>query len=600
MKNIHVLRTIKYKLIILSIMLVVIPTCIIELILVRSSVNLIKEETKKSVSNQLKEASKKIDLTLELVEYSSIDLLLDDKLLDILSEDLTVGQSYKDYEKMVYINRVLSRNVIMETSLESIYLYDYNDECLFASNRKGFLYVEDLDIEWEKWSAPNEEAMPWVLREDPFGARDKYYLSSKKTIKDGNNNIIDVYLNVNERAIHNMLENINIRDGGYKFLLDDKLNFISHEDLTLIKKSIETIGFSKNDFSKSQNGFVKKIDNTEYLVVSTTSKYLNWKYVALIPIEGIYPGASKIIGLAIIISLIVFIVDIIGILIISKSIYSPIGKLKKAMELAGSGQFTTNLNNNRKDEFGILYRSYNTMVRKIQNLINEVYIQSLLKKEAEMKALQNQINPHFLYNTLDVLHWMVKTNNGEDACDIIFSLANFYRLVLSKGKNIVKISEALALINHYLVIQKNNFRKNFTYSIDVKEEILSYNIPKLVLQPIVENAIIHGFNNKKDHKVLNIKGNIEGEYIILKVWDNGVGISEDRLNKINREFKIGDFNTDGNFALQNINQQIIHMYGRDCGLYIESQEQEGTCVSIKITKQITDLLTGGTIKNENL
>ncbi|GMQ59888.1 sensor histidine kinase [Vallitalea sediminicola] len=599
MKNLHILRTIKYKLIILSIMLVVIPTCIIEFILVKSSVNLIKEETKKSVSNQLKEASQKIDLALELIEYSSIDLLLDDQLLDILSEDLTPGQSYKDYEKMVYINRVLSRNVLMEPSLESIYLYDYNDECLFASNRKGFLYVYDLDMEWEKWSKTNEESMPWVLRKDPFGTRDKYYLSSKKTIKDGNNSIIDLYLNVNERAIHNMLKNINIRDGGYKFLLDDKMNFISHEDLTLIKKSIHTIGFSENDFLENKNGFVKKIDNTEYLVVSTTSKYLNWKYVALIPIEGIYPGASKIIGLAIIISLIVFIVDIIGILIISKSIYHPIGKLKKAMELAGSGHFTTNLNNNRKDEFGILYRSYNTMVRKIQNLINEVYIQSLLKKEAEMKALQNQINPHFLYNTLDVLHWMVKTNNGEDACDIIFSLANFYRLVLSKGKNIVKISESLSLINHYLVIQKNNFRKNFTYSIDVREEILNYNIPKLVLQPIVENSIIHGFNNK-DHKVLNIKGNIEGEYIILKVWDNGVGISEDKLNKINRDFQIGNYNTDGNFALQNINQQIIHMYGKGCGLYIESQEKEGTCVSIKITKQITDLLTGGTITNENI
>ena len=587
MKRLNILHTIKYRLIIYSVLLVVIPTIVIEMIVVKYSVSLIKEEIKSSVSTQLREASEKIDLTLELIEYSSIDLLLDDKLLDIFREQLSPGQIYKDYEKMVYINNGLSLNVLMENSLESIYAYDYNDEYLFTSRRKGFLHKDELkEIGWYNWSESDEGvSLPWTLRKDPFTkGTDKYYISSKKTIKDSNKNLVDFYLNVNERTIYDLLKNINIREGGYKFLLDDKLNLISHEDLSLIKENVQAIGFSENDFIENTNGFIKNIDNIEYLVVFTTSKYLNWKYVALIPTAGIYPGVNKIIKLAIMITSIVFIIDMMGIFIITNSIYNPIKDLKIAMELAGGGYFGSDLCNCRKDEFGILYRSYNVMVKRIQNLINEVYVENLLKKEAEMKVLQNQINPHFLYNTLDVLHWMVKSNNSEDACQIIFSLSNFYRLVLSEGKNIVMISEAISLIDHYLIIQKNSFRSNFTYSFDIDEKILNFNIPKLVLQPIVENAIIHGFSKKKGHKIIEITGNLEGEYIILKIWDNGIGVSKEKLSKIRHDFKQSTYNTNGNFALQNINQQIMRMYGKECGLRIESEEHKETCVSVKITK----------------
>lgn len=602
MTKIHIFHTIKYKLIIYSILLVLIPTIVIEIILVKYSVNLVKEEVKSSVSTQLREASRKIDLTLEVIEDSSMNLLLDDKLLNIFNEKISPGESYKDYEKMVYINNVLSSNVLMENSLENIYAYDKNDQYLFTSDRKGFFSQEDLeDINWGNWSNSDNGTLPWVLRQNPFSkSNDQYYLSAKKTIKNRNNNIVDFYLNVNERSIYNLLKNINIREEGHKFLLDDELNFISHGDLSLIGKNVEILGISKKDFIENQEGFIKCIDKNEYLVVFTTSNYLNWKYVALIPTEGIYVGVNKIIGLAIIISFIVLIVDIVGILMISNNIYNPIRKLKIAMELAGGGNFETVLNNTRKDEFGIVFRSYNVMVKRIQNLINEVYVENLLKKEAEMKVLHNQINPHFLYNTLDVLHWMVKANNVEDTCNIIFSLSNFYRLVLSEGKNIVKISEALSLIDHYLIIQKNSFRKNFTYCYEIENGIVDYNIPKLILQPIVENAIIHGFGKKKGYKEIKITGNIESKYIILRICDNGIGISKKKLDKIRYDLKLGIYNTRGNFALQNINQQIQSICGKECGLTIESQEHNGTCVYVKITKDIKDAQVERGIENEDV
>ncbi len=493
--------------------------------------------------------------------------------------------NFETYKEMAYINETIAQKALMDNLIDSIYVYDYNDQCLFVSNRKGFLTHNDLKkTKWEEWTNETFDPAPWTLRVDPFGT-DRYYISSKKTIMN-QEKIVDFYLNVDERTIYNRLKDINVREEGYKILLDRELNIVSHEGLTLIKKPIEDIGFSKEDFQLETDGFTKTIRKEDYLVVYTTSEYLEWKYVALIPMEKIYPGVNKIIRLAIVLMGIVCGVGIIGVLSITKNIYSPIQKLKIAMEAAGHGDFQYELNHERKDEFGIVYRSYNRMVLKIRSLINDVYIEKLLKKEAEMKMLQNQINPHFLYNTLDVLQWMVKANNGEDACRIIHSLSDFYRQVLSEGKSIVKISEELLLIEHYLIIQKNNFKNMFSYHFDVQEELKAYDIPKLMLQPVVENAIIHGFSKRKGEKELVISADLDGEYIVFKIQDNGCGIEGKELEKIRESFKLGVYNLEGNFALQNIHMQITKAYGQECGIWIESQEHRGTCVKVKIKKQL--------------
>lgn len=221
------------------------------------------------------------------------------------------------------------------------------------------------------------------------------------------------------------------------------------------------------------------------------------------------------------------------------------------------------------------------MVREIKNLINLVQIEGKKKRKAEISILHAQIKPHFIYNTLDTIQWMAEEHDAQDIVDIVGSLTNLLRIGLSSGAEIIKISQEIKHVESYLLIQKMRYEDKLNYDINIKEEILDYSVIKLILQPLVENAIYHGIKEKRGCGNIKINGEIKNEKIYFTIEDNGIGIKEEKLIEINEMLKgkavssvvVG-------YGIFNVNEKIKLTYGEEFGLEYSSTYGKGTTVAL--------------------
>jgi two-component system sensor histidine kinase YesM len=224
------------------------------------------------------------------------------------------------------------------------------------------------------------------------------------------------------------------------------------------------------------------------------------------------------------------------------------------------------------------------MVKDIKELIDSNYVMVLRERQSELDALQAQINPHFLYNTLDSLYWQALNAGSEKLAEDIFSLSQLFRLVLNKGRGMIPVSQEKELIFHYLQIQKMRFEKKLNYSIEMDEEILSYEIPKLILQPFVENAIVHGLECTDRMGMIEIKGYLEEDHIIFQVSDNGVGMTKEQLNELMEEEETKEYSSQriGRYAIKNVRERLDLKYHGEFKLLIQSEVGRGTTIMIQI------------------
>ena len=276
---------------------------------------------------------------------------------------------------------------------------------------------------------------------------------------------------------------------------------------------------------------------------------------------------------------------------LSQRITEPITDLVTMTEKFASGDFTVSYHTDRNDEMKKLAESFNSMVKEIKILVDDIHREQEIAKDAELRLLQEQINPHFLYNTLDAIIWMTEAGENQKAIQIIQELSSFFRISLSKGESIITIKNEREHVKNYLEIQRFRYQDILDYEIDMNEDILEYHIQKLTLQPIVENAIYHGIKNKRGGGKITVEGDFQGDDIIFRVRDNGIGMKDEELTKF-RDYISGKIeldNSDKNksgsgFGMANVEKRIEMMYGPDYGVTVESKYNEGTIVTVLIPK----------------
>ena len=265
-----------------------------------------------------------------------------------------------------------------------------------------------------------------------------------------------------------------------------------------------------------------------------------------------------------------------------KSITNPLERLCKVTERIAKGEFTVRAKIHTKDEIRILSDSVDNMAEKLRIMMNQIKDDERKVRDAELRLLQEQINPHFLYNTLDTIVWLIEGNDREEAVSMVVSLSEFFRLVLSKGKEFITIREEEMHIRSYLEIQHARYRDILEYDISIDPGIYKYKILKLMLQPLVENALYHGIKYKRAKGRIDITGKQEGDLIRFIVRDNGVGMEETELERLREEIRKPCKETQKGFGLANVNERIRMNFGMEYGMEIESVKNEGTCVSITI------------------
>lgn len=271
-------------------------------------------------------------------------------------------------------------------------------------------------------------------------------------------------------------------------------------------------------------------------------------------------------------------------ILLARVVTVPIARLKRGMDLFKKGDFNQKIKIDAYDEVGQLTECFNDMVDEIKELVNKNYIMVLKEKESELIALQAQINPHFLYNALDVLYWEAQNSDNEELSEDILALSNLFRMVLGQGKGIISIEEEVGLVKEYLHVQKMRFGKKMDYEIRVAADIGKIEIPKLVLQPFVENAIVHGLEKQEKNCKIKVTGYKEGNYICFVVSDTGAGMTKSQAESIFKEDTQKRYSGQrvGRYAIKNIKERLELRYKDDFVLEIKSQPGKGTDVVIKI------------------
>lgn len=268
--------------------------------------------------------------------------------------------------------------------------------------------------------------------------------------------------------------------------------------------------------------------------------------------------------------------------LISNFVTKPLQKLSIAIEKFSGGDFTQQVEVTTDDEIGEVAKCFNRMVEDIHTLIEKNYVITLRERESELAALQAQINPHFLYNTLDSLYWQATEAENDELAENIFALSQLFRLLLNQGKSEVTVEQEMELISRYLQIQKVRFGERLQYDIQIEEAIRKVKIPKLILQPFVENAIVHGFENVSVPCQLKVDGKLDGDFIQFEVADTGIGMTQEQIDAIWVEEAQYAKQRIGRYAIKNIRERLRLKYKGQFQLQIESRIGYGTTVVLRI------------------
>ena len=282
--------------------------------------------------------------------------------------------------------------------------------------------------------------------------------------------------------------------------------------------------------------------------------------------------------------LLILMVAILIVMIVT-DIIRPIKELSRVTEQVAEGDFSARAEVKTQDEVAVLADSVNLMTESLEGLVTKIKEDERKMRKADLRLLQEQINPHFLYNTLDTIVWLIEGNDPDKAVSMVMSLSEFFRLVLSKGKEYITIQEEELHIKSYLEIQQVRYRDILDFGIHISPEIYDYRILKLTLQPLVENSLYHGIKYKRAKGKVTVEGRKEGDCIHFTVEDNGVGMDAAELEKLREEIARPCKETEKGFGLANVNERIRMNFGMQYGMEIHSVKGEGTRVDITIPSQ---------------
>ncbi|NLK27344.1 MAG: sensor histidine kinase [Clostridiales bacterium] len=363
---------------------------------------------------------------------------------------------------------------------------------------------------------------------------------------------------------------------------------ISHSDKKQLGSDLHSKSYYSTVFDKKEGYYKERIDGRNVLITFFQSDQHDMIYFGQVPYEELTYKVDSARNLTIFLTLMAILISLFFFYLLSTRISNPISTLTGFMKQVENGDFNVIVDSEREDEIGQLSRSFNQMVNRIKELIEEVYLTKIKKKEAELDALQSQINPHFLYNTIDIAYWSSRMEDAPITGEIIYNLSNFFKLGLNKGKEVTTVGKEVEHLNSYLYIQLLRYDEKPEIIVDVDEKLFNFKIIKLILQPLVENALLHGISDMDEGGRIEVLGREEGEDIVFEVKDNGKGIESSRLQTIFDE----DSKHEG-YGVKNVQDRIKIYYGDNYGLTIQSELNKGTTVIIRIPK-----LQNGVNKND--
>ncbi|MCI8664285.1 MAG: sensor histidine kinase [Hungatella sp.] len=392
--------------------------------------------------------------------------------------------------------------------------------------------------------------------------------------------LIDIRYN----SLQQILENISLGNQGYLYMISGNGELIYHPRMQLIESG--QMGENIEKAAGYRDGSYREEYGGEMRDVSVKSVgYTGWKLLSVTPEKGL-PLSNLKMRLFVVFVVASFLLVLVLInAFISSRITNPIQELEKSVNAIEEGELDTQVYTGGSYEIRHLGRSIGDMAKRIKTLMEDIVTEHESKRKSEFDTLQSQINPHFLYNTLDIIVWMIENEQKQEAVKVVTALARFFRISLSRGKSIIPVRDELEHVRNYLMIQQMRFKNKFVYVIDAEEELMDMASLKLMLQPLVENAVYHGMEFMDGDGEIRIKvyGN-KGD-LWFEIKDNGLGMTEEQAESLLSDKPHVSSRRGSGIGVKNVNERIKLYFGDSYGLFIQSEPDEGTLIRIHLPAQ---------------
>lgn len=549
---------------------IVISSSILSFTIIQVSQKYIEDEIIQYVSNTHSEVGSQIELVLNQLSLFASNILSNKSVHKILKSDI------KPYEKKSQIKIILDELGYDESLIGDIKFFTLDGEVIEYSTSYISIPVPETS-ELEKYQ---KERYIWQWGNLVQDSKGHFYLPY--VVKLYNMGLQDfsgfAILYIKESMLYDLCTNITPEDST-TYILSEGDYVVSHTKNQYIGyKVLEAKNYAHITSFDSR----KRNSVDAYTIINITNLdsyidrfHLNWLLVTEIPSNVLFSDLAKIKIYIVIFT--VFMMLFVSLLVIrlSKTLSKSIVNFNKRIQDYIQLDIQHNINGPRiKNEIVELESAYDALINRIQILIEKNSDEKEKQRDLELQALQAQINPHFLYNTLDAVAWMAKMKEQVDIVDIIIALARFFRLSLHNGDKYITIEEELDIARSYVFIEQIRFPNKIKLSIDVDEEILDDTILKLTLQPFIENAIKHGISKKKGVGTITIRGRQIGSHIEFDIWDDGVG--NDNINAFYQPKKM----LSGGYGINNVKERILLEYGHEATISIESSRETGTKIQI--------------------
>lgn len=530
-------------------------------------------ETSQSNSSKQTLISVKTNLT-EMIDTANnnYDLLLKFGIIDIIKKPIT-------FDKLKIYDNFLFTLVDTYNNLDAIYITDF-DELFYGIDKKGK----------KKLTINSIKQAPWY--EEMVNTKGKYnlyynagnifeqtyqsnFISSIRIINDLETQepIGFAILNIPINSINKLFDTVFRSNDTYVELYDQ------YNSLMIQSENVDTRLYTNSILENINENqlYYSEIQDNKLIVGFYISDY-NWKIVAEFPVKRIEYLSDSLITISLLVLLVNALLMLLSFFFISKSISNPIYQLIHVMKEMKNGDFKTIKVDYYNSEVGVLQKNYNLMINEIQMLIIKLVKEQKIKRKAELSVLQEQIKPHFLYNTLDAIGYMALTEKPQQVYDAIETLGSFYRGSLSSGGQVITVEQEIQIVKDYISLLYLRYESLFEVYYEIAEEVLSYKVLKLIIQPLIENAIYHGIKPMGKLGIIRFSVTKQKNHICFMVEDNGVGIESDTLIKL----KNAKLNDRLGFGLIGTIERINIFYGNKAIIDINSEKNNGTVIKISV------------------
>lgn len=579
-------RSIRFKILSLYLTIIILSIVIMSWIIYVSTERQLKQNVYQIADDAVNQISQNISDKFSIITEQLVKIKFDDELGHLINLDISDLSEQESVEAVIHFKKMFDEIYSFSNNYELIHsmiIYLNNGMRFQFEEGKFYCLKQKLpDSEIRKYYDGDQNYFWQNAHDDTifFKGSGAKVLSVSSPLRKGDKIAALVIVNMNESYLKKIIGSINLVSTGFVVMVSKDGYMMNHNH----KQSAELESMIKELIlynSKESDQFEYKLKKFDFLVVYDTIKVNGWKLALILKKKDLMRNVERTKSKIIWVTLTIILIAVIAAFLIADGLTKPINKLSKLMAAVEAGNLNIRFNAKYNDEIGTLTRQFNSMLERIQLLVREVEEEQIQKRKMELKALQMQIDPHFLYNTLDSIKFLAEQKSDKTG-EMVRALGQFYKYSLSKGDGITTVGEEIDHLKSYLTIQKIRYATRFDYQFEVDESIMKCQTVKFILQPLVENSIYHGIRKKHGKGIICIKGYGKENKLIFTVYDNGAGIAPERLEMIQDNLKTANSTNEVGIGLLNVHKRITMNYGEEYGLTITSIKNEFTLVTLKL------------------